>query len=85
MPEKQQISFQLGATYLNKGAYKEALDSFKYAYELEPEFEEAQIIYLVGAIYAGDRKIESEMLKLIPEKIVRSDERILSAYKNVGR
>ena len=62
-----------------------ALEAFKTAYDLAPDYQEAKIIYLIGAIYAGDRAVENNILSELPSDIISRDTRIQSAYKVVGR
>ena len=53
-PEKQQIYFELGLAYADKGEYEKAAEIFKTAYELEPSFSQARMFYAAGLIYKGD-------------------------------
>ena len=85
MPNKHQIYFELGGLYINKNERLKALEEFKHTYELSPNYEEAKIIYLIGAIYAGDREVENKLLKELPSNIASKDSRIGAAYKIVGR
>lgn len=80
MPGKQQIYFEMGAVYINKKEPPKALEIFKEAYELAPEYLEAKLIYLIGAIYASDRTIENEMLGKLAEREVVFDDRVINAY-----
>jgi len=84
-PGKQQIYYEIGAGLINQDKRAEALSVFRTAYELAPENPQARAIYLVGAIYAGDRVLERELLALIPEEQVISNREILSAYVANGR
>ncbi|MDP2641681.1 MAG: O-antigen ligase family protein [bacterium] len=85
MPGKQQTYFEIGAVYINTGERLKALEAFRQAYELAPEYVEAKVIYLIGAIYAGDRVLEERLISELPENILSSDNRIASAYSAVGR
>ena len=85
MPNKQGIYFELGALYINMNERVKALEAFKTAYDLAPDYQEAKIIYLIGAIYAGDRAVENNILSELPSDIISRDTRIQSAYKVVGR
>ena len=85
IPNKQTIYFEIGAAYINKNEPLKALEAFREAYELAPGYLEAKIIYLIGAIYAGDRNLENKLISELPTKVVSGDNRILSAYKFVGR
>lgn len=85
MSGKQQIYFEIGAVYINQNKPLQALEVFKEAYELAPEYQEAEIIYLIGAIYAGDHVLEQRLISELPKDIVTKDSRIFSAYTAVGR
>ena len=85
IPGKQQVYFEIGAAYINKKEPLQALQIFKEAYELAPNYLEARIIYLIGAIYAGDRKVESEVLSQLTEREIVFDDRIINAYHSNGR
>ena len=85
VPGKQQVYFEIGAVYINKNEPLKALQIFREAYELAPEYTEAKVIYLIGAIYVGDRTIENEMLSKLTEEEVVFDDRIISAYDISGR
>ncbi len=80
MPGKQLIYFEYGNVLLSKGDRAGALAAFKYAYDLAPQYEEAKIVYLVGAIYAGDRSLEERLVNEIGEHAVVFDDRIAGAY-----
>ena len=62
-----------------------ALEAFRIAYEMEPGYPEAGIIYLIGAIYADDRALEEKLIRELPEEGVTEDSRVSAAYKAVGR
>jgi hypothetical protein len=85
MPNKQQIYFEIGAAYINNNQDDLALEAFRQAYMLEPRFLEAKIIYLVGAIYAGDRELENELITELTESERTFDDRIINAYYSNNR
>lgn len=85
IPNKQQVYFETGAVYINQNEFNKALAEFKAAYELAPEYSEAKIIYLIGAIYAGDRAIENEITSKLTEREFIFDDRIINAYYTKGR
>lgn len=85
MPGKQLVYFEYGNVLLNKGDRAGALSLFKQAYDLAPQYEEAKVVYLIGAIYAGDHNLESKLSLEIGMSTVLFDNRILSAYYNSGR
>ena len=84
-PGKQLVYFQLGAAYIAKQDYKSALAVFKQAYDLAPEYQEARVIYLVGAIYVGDAKLTKDLLATLPSTVVATDDRIAGALLATGR
>ena len=83
-PTKQTIMFELASAYLSTSAYVEALPILKRAYELEPRFTEAKILYAVGALYAKDTTLAEGLLSGISEEALANDDRLLSAYINLG-
>ena len=85
IPGKQQVYFEIGAAYINKKEPLQALQIFKEAYESAPDYLEARVIYLIGAIYAGDRKVENEVLSQLTGREIVFDDRIINAYHSNGR
>jgi tetratricopeptide (TPR) repeat protein len=85
MPEKQMIYFALGQLAIRDGKTKESLEYFKQAYELAPEYEESQIIYLVGAVYAKDYTLIDSLLKIISPEVLINDTRVLSVMYQTGQ
>ena len=83
-PTKQTIMFELASAYLTTSVYAEALPILKRAYELEPRFTEAKILYAVGALYAKDTTLAEGLLSGISEEALANDDRLLSAYINLG-
>jgi len=83
-PEKQAIIIQKGAAYLSKQDYPDALAQFKEAYDLEPQYEDARIIYAIGAIYAGQKDLAKSLLAGVSEQTRATDDRVLSAYTQLG-
>ncbi len=60
-PNKQQILFQIGATYLAAGDNKDALVPLKQAYEITPEYEQA-VLYYATALYYNKQTAEADAL-----------------------
>lgn len=79
-PKKQQVYFELGSAYVHNTEPAKALEVFRAAYELAPNYQESKVIYLIGAIYAGDRALESELKGEVGEQTFIFDNRIFSAY-----
>ncbi|NQV93125.1 O-antigen ligase family protein [Candidatus Kaiserbacteria bacterium] len=84
-PQKPTILFQLGLNTLNRGDVQGALQIFKQAYDLAPQYDQAQIFYAVGAIYAKDDILLKEILVPTYGSIVVDNDRLLQAYLNSGR
>jgi len=78
-PGKQIVYIQLGSTLLSNGDSLGALENFKIAYEMEPNYLEAKIIYLIGAIYAKDQKVTDKLMSEISEDDLASDDRVIGA------
>jgi O-antigen ligase len=84
-PKRQSIYFELGNMYINRKEYDLALNEFAQAYELAPDYLEARIIYLVGAIYADERGLERTLIDELEERKFIFEDRIISSYNAVGR
>lgn len=79
-PGKQTILFELAANKLTQGKKEEALATYKEAFELEPNFTTARILYAGEAIRVGDDALADELLAPIIEEGVAADTRIAAAY-----
>lgn len=78
IPGKQQVYIELGSAYLNKGDTAMALANFKKAYEMATDNMDTKVIYLIGALYAGDRVLIDQLTKELPEETLVTDSRITS-------
>ena len=78
-PKKQQLYFELGTSYLNKGDYENGLVTLKKSFDLDQNFEDARRIYAVSAIFAGQDALAEELMKEHGGTI-QDDERFLKAY-----
>jgi tetratricopeptide (TPR) repeat protein len=83
-PRKQSMLFELGTVYLNTGGIEKALEFFKRAMELAPDYREARLIYAVGAIYARDQVLARKILEPIATTTLLPDERFVTAYAAIG-
>ena len=79
-PKKQTILFSLGSIYLGKGDYKNGVAVMKQAFDLDPSFSEARIIYAIALLYAKQGDLAAEMLKPLSAEMVLSDQRLIRAY-----
>ncbi|MBI5004640.1 MAG: O-antigen ligase family protein [Candidatus Lloydbacteria bacterium] len=79
-PKKQAMYFEFATSYLNKKEYDKALDILKTAFELDPTYGKARLVYAMAAIYGGHNDIAEQIL--LPEygtMIIDSDQ-LLGAY-----
>lgn len=83
-PRMQHILFELGSLELERGRYEEALQTFRSAYELAPEWTDARNRYAAAAVMAGRRQLAEEIL--IPEEgtIALGDEWLIAAFRASG-
>ncbi|MBX4215446.1 tetratricopeptide repeat protein, partial [Candidatus Parcubacteria bacterium] len=84
-PKKQAILFEQGSAYLSKKDYPKALAVLKEAYELEPSYAQARLIYAAAAIYAGEDKLAETLLVPVYGTALVADDRILGAYLARGQ
>ncbi len=85
MPEKQVVYFGLGQLALRDGKTKESLAYFKQAYDMAPGYEEAQLVYLIGAVYAKDYLLIDSLLNTISPSTLVGDGRVLTAMYQTGQ
>ncbi len=84
-PNKQQILFQLGVSYLQQGDTQNALATLKKAYDLEPKYPDARILYATGLYYA---KQDAQADALLTEgfgTVLYDDNRLLQTYMSLKR
>jgi tetratricopeptide (TPR) repeat protein len=79
-PRKPAMYFELANSYLAKGDVEGAFKQFEVGYNLEPRYREGQILYALGAIYAGKDDIATKMFNTLGTDTVISDNRILNAF-----
>ena len=78
-PKKQQLYFELGTSYLNKGDNENGMATLKKSFDLDQTNGEARKIYAVSAIFAGQDALAEELMKEHGGTI-QDDERFLKAY-----
>jgi O-antigen ligase/tetratricopeptide (TPR) repeat protein len=78
-PGKQTILFQQGQTALSQGKYADALATFKQAYELEPSFRDARLLYAIVLIRGGHTTEAEQMLAPLVEAGEAVDQRLALA------
>ena len=85
MPGKQSIYFEEGNLLVSQNKYPQALAVLKKAYDMAPDYEEAQMVYLLAAIYAHDQATEKMLISKIPSDHLVTDNRITSALYSTGQ
>lgn len=83
-PQKQIIYFELATSYINKKDYQKALGMFKSAYDLAPQFTNVQVLYALGALYAGEQDLVDELFAKIDRRTIVFDNRFVQAYQTLG-
>ncbi len=83
-PKKQVILFESGFSHLSIGEYAQAMEKFKTAYDLAPDFSEAKILYAIGALYDKQDALGKKLISEITADGKVFDERIISAYAATG-
>jgi tetratricopeptide (TPR) repeat protein len=65
-PNRQNILFHIAAVLIDHGMYQEAMNATKKAFELDPNFTQARILYGVTLLYAGANIQAQEILDEVP-------------------
>ena len=79
-PRKQQILFELGATYLAEGDNKDALPYLKQAYDETPQYDQAQLYYATALYYNGDITDADALLTKQYGSVYVDQQQIVQAY-----
>ncbi len=84
-PNKQQIIFQTGVAYLQRGDVPNAVTLFKKAYDLEPKYPDARILYATSLYYAAK---DAEADKLLIDgfgTVLYDDNRLMQTYSSLKK
>ncbi len=81
-PNKQQIMFEMGVSYLNAGQNAQALPILKAAFDEEPDFADARILYASGLYYTGDKADADALLTAGFGSVLVDDSRLMQVYVN---
>lgn len=84
-PRKQTILFELGSTLLKKGDGVGALAVLKKAFELEPTYLDARIIYGITALAVGEVDESNRVLKEVPKEVLNFDDRVVNVLMQLER
>jgi O-antigen ligase/tetratricopeptide (TPR) repeat protein len=81
-PKKQQLMFQLGVIRLNAGDTAGAIAMLKQAFDSEPAYEDARILYASGLFYANNKAVADALLVEGFGTVLVDDPRLLQVYTN---
>ena len=81
-PQKQGVYFERVNILLAKGDLKNAISEAKFAYELEPSFREARIIYALTALSVGDTVLYNSLIETVPADSIIFDDRFITVLAN---
>lgn len=76
-PKKQLIIFEQGMVELQKQNYAGAMEFFKEAYELAPQFSDSRVYYAMSAVY-------NDRLDIVDELIVTPDDKLAFAKNQIA-
>lgn len=79
-PKKQAIILQLAMNANARGKADEALNYLKEAYELEPKYLDARMVYAAALIQSGNEKMAEELLAPLMGTAEVADQRVIAAY-----
>ncbi|HEY4479974.1 MAG TPA: O-antigen ligase family protein, partial [Candidatus Paceibacterota bacterium] len=83
-PQKQAIYFELASNYLLDNKPEKSLETAKVAYELEPSFDEAKLIYGFVATAAGNPSLGNQLFSEVDESKVVFDDRYMNVLISLG-
>jgi len=75
----------LASNLLLDGRLQEALEVAKHAYEIEPSYEEARIVYGLILLASGDTALSSQILGEVSESKIIFDDRYITILLSLGR
>ncbi len=86
-PKKQQIAFEVGVVDINSHDILNAVKVLKTAFESEPNYPDARILYAASLMYSGDQKSADDLLMSGPKTqgfgtLYVDDSRIIQVYTN---
>jgi tetratricopeptide (TPR) repeat protein len=76
-PKKQSLWFEYGATKIAAKDYEGALKAMKTAYDLEPSYNDAVMLYAITALYNNKTDLAGQLLGSLPRDVVLFDDRLI--------
>ena len=84
-PRKQQIYFELVSNFLVSGKKVEAVAVAKEAYELEPNYTEAQMVYGLTLLAVGEETLSQQVLEGVPQDRILFDDRYINVLLSLKK
>ena len=81
-PQKQQILMQLGLTELQAGKTGDAITALRTAFEEEPAYDTARVLYASAFYYTGDQKSGDALLVQKWGSVIVDNDQLLQVYTN---
>ncbi len=78
--EKQSVLFSVAAARIDLREYDKAQATFKKAFLLAPQYEDARVFYIISSIYTGNDALVAELSAPPYDTLYKNDDRILRAY-----
>ncbi len=83
-PKKQLIYIQESVAFMRQSKWGEAFEKAKIAYDLDPEFPEARVFYVVSALYAKQSPLVIDIIRTLGEAEAPFEGRIVKAMTDNG-
>lgn len=77
-PTKQSILYEVGGVQIGEQDYKDALVTFKQAYMLDTDDQDAKTLYGYAALYAGDNATATSILASVDQNALLFDDRFVA-------
>lgn len=84
-PRKQGILFQIAQNQQAQGDHVGALETYRRAYELAPDFRDARLNYAAAAARLGRQQLADELLAPLKDSGAAADVRITAVYVELKR
>ena len=81
-PQKQQILFQLGSAYLQNNDITDAVTTFKKAFDLDPSYDDARVLYAGALYYAGQQAAGDAVLTEKFGTTIVDNDQLVQVYTN---
>jgi tetratricopeptide (TPR) repeat protein len=79
-PNRQNTWSAVGAMYLDKKQYIDAVSYFQHAHELAPQFDVPRIWYAISLVYIDDIEKSNKLLAEVPVHKLIADDRLINAH-----